>query len=66
MLDPHRPGHPRRALLLRDRSTRGLPGRGSELNPGYWADSVKYLEAEERKASMPSLFDLVTDEQVPA
>ena len=41
-------------------------GRGSELNPGYWADSVKYLEAEERKASMPSLFDLVTDEQVPA
>ena len=40
-------------------------GRGSELNPGYWADSVKYLEAEERKASMPSLFDLM-DEQVPA
>lgn len=41
-------------------------GRGSELNPGYWADAVKYLEAEERKASMPSLFDLVADEQVPA
>lgn len=41
-------------------------GRGTELNPGYWADSVKYLEAEERKVSMPSLFDLVVDEQVPA
>lgn len=39
-------------------------GRGVELNPGYWADSVKYLEAEERKAAMPSLFDI--DEQVPA
>lgn len=39
-------------------------GRGVELNPGYWADSVKYLEAEEQKAAMPSLFDI--DEQVPA
>ena len=39
-------------------------GRGVELNPGYWADSVKYLEAEERKAAMPSLFDI--DEQVQA
>lgn len=36
----------------------GRRGRGVELNPGYWADSVKYLEAEERKAAMPSLFDL--------
>ena len=33
-------------------------GRGVELNPGYWADSVKYLEAEERSQHMPSLFDL--------
>ena len=37
----------------------GRQGRGSELNPGYWADSVKYLEAEERKREMPTLFDLV-------
>jgi hypothetical protein len=33
-------------------------GRGVELNPGYFLDSVKYLEAEERKQHMPSLFDL--------
>jgi DNA methylase/Helicase conserved C-terminal domain len=38
----------------------GRQGRGSELNPGYWADSVKYLEAEERKREMPTLFDLVS------
>lgn len=36
----------------------GRRARGSELNPGYWADSVKYAEAEERKHAMPSLFDL--------
>jgi hypothetical protein len=38
----------------------GRQGRGSELNPGYWADSVKYLEAEERNREMPTLFDLVS------
>jgi DNA modification methylase len=37
----------------------GRKGRGSELNSGYWADSVKYLEAEERKQDLPTLFDLV-------
>ncbi len=37
----------------------GRRGRGSELNPGYWLDSVKYLEAEERKHAMPTLFDLL-------
>ena len=26
----------------------GRRGRGVELNPGYFLDSVKYLEAEER------------------
>ena len=36
----------------------GRQGRGAELNPGYWLDSVKYLEAEERAQHMPSLFDL--------
>lgn len=33
-------------------------GRGVELNPGYFLDAVKYLEAEERAQHMPSLFDL--------
>lgn len=36
----------------------GRRGLSTELNPGYWLDSVKYLEAEERKQAMPSLFDL--------
>jgi DNA modification methylase len=36
----------------------GRRGRGVELNPGYWADSVKYLQAEERRVDMPTLFDL--------
>jgi hypothetical protein len=43
---------PLRALKL------GRKGRSSELNTGYFLDSVKYLEAEERKRDMPSLFDL--------
>ena len=44
----------------------GREGRGSELNPGYFLDSVRYLEAEERKASAPTLFDLLAVEPVPA
>lgn len=36
----------------------GRRGRGVELNPGYWADGVKYLEAEERSQNMPTLFDV--------
>jgi DNA modification methylase len=43
---------PLRALSM------GRRGRGVELNPGYFLDAVKYLEAEERKHDMPSLFDL--------
>lgn len=43
---------PLRALQM------GRQGRSTELNPGYWLDSVKYLEAEERSQSMPSLFDM--------
>ncbi|RJR07920.1 DNA methylase N-4 [Candidatus Parcubacteria bacterium] len=35
----------------------GRKGRGSELNHGYFLDSVKYLESEERNVKMPSLFD---------
>lgn len=44
----------------------GRRGSGSELNPGYFLDSVKYLEAEERKGSMPTLFDAIDAEQAPA
>ena len=33
--------------------------RGSELNTGYFLDSVKYAEAEERKKDMPTLMDLL-------
>lgn len=36
----------------------GRQGRTVELNPAYWADGVRYLQAEERRASMPSLFDI--------
>ncbi len=36
----------------------GRVGRGTELNAGYFDDSVLYLQAESRKASMPTLFDL--------
>ncbi len=36
----------------------GRRGRGVELNAGYFFDGVKYLQAEERRHEMPSLFDL--------
>lgn len=42
---------PYRALHL------GRRGRASELNPGYFLDGVKYLQAKEREKAMPSLFD---------
>lgn len=42
---------PYRALHL------GRKGRAVELNPGYFLDGVKYLEAKEREVSMPALFD---------
>lgn len=47
---------PVRALKL------GRKGRASELNSGYFMDGVKYLQAEERKRDMPSLFDMVGGE----
>lgn len=43
---------PVRALRL------GRRGRAVELNPGYFADGVRYLHAEEARVSMPTLFDL--------
>ena len=39
----------------------GRRGSGSELNAGYWADSVKYLRAEEAARSVPTLFDLLDE-----
>lgn len=41
---------PYRAILL-DRY-----GRASELNPAYFADGVKYLDAAEKEKSIPDLF----------
>lgn len=43
---------PYRAIL------KGRRGRSSELNPGYFLDSLRYLRAAEQKVNMPSLFDL--------
>ena len=43
---------PVRALAL------GRHGRAVELNPGYFLDGVKYLQAQEAKTDLPSLFDL--------
>ena len=37
---------------------KGRFARGSELNAGYFKDQVHYLQAAEREASMPTLFDL--------
>lgn len=39
----------------------GRRGQGCELNPGYFFDSVKYLQAEENTRDMPSLFDLTEE-----
>ena len=36
----------------------GRRGRGHELNTTYFLDGVKYLEAEERRQDMPTLFDI--------
>ncbi|MBP9054587.1 MAG: hypothetical protein KBF94_18350, partial [Ilumatobacteraceae bacterium] len=47
---------PYRAVLM------GRRGRAAELNPGYFLDGVKYLQAAERKVDMPSLFDVIDDE----
>jgi hypothetical protein len=37
----------------------GRQGRGVELNPAYFADSVRYLQAEEMRVGVPSLFDMI-------
>lgn len=38
----------------------GRRGRAVELNPGYFLDGVKYLQAEERNRAMPSLFEVAS------
>ena len=43
---------PYRALLS------GRRGRAAELNPTYFLDGVKYLQAAERQVGAPTLFDL--------
>ena len=55
---------PFRALHL------GRRGRAVELNAGYFADGVKYLQAAEARLGMPTLFDaldiVLEEEPVPA
>jgi len=46
---------PYRAIKL------GRRGQGSELNTGYFFDSVQYLRAMEQEVSMPSLFDAIEE-----
>lgn len=36
----------------------GRRGRAVELNPSYWLDGVKHLEAAEREQTLPTLFDI--------
>ena len=42
----------------------GRKGYGCELNAGYFADGVGYLQAEEAEMEQPSLFDLLEQEGV--
>jgi DNA modification methylase len=51
---------PYRALKLRRR------GRASELNPGYFLDGIKYLQAMEREVSTPTMFDIFDRGEVAA
>ncbi len=37
----------------------GRKAVATELNPGYFLDGAKYVEAAVRKMAMPSLFDLM-------
>jgi hypothetical protein len=47
---------PSRAIAL------GRRGAGVELNEQYYRDAIGYCERAEAKASVPSLFDLLTDD----
>ena len=48
---------PLRAVQLKRR------GLGVELSPLYWRDAVAFLEAEDAKAAMPTLFDFLKSDQ---
>lgn len=48
--------------FLRAKATLASQGYGVELNRGYFLDAVRYLQAEERKHGMPTLFDTLTTE----
>lgn len=39
----------------------GRRGRGVELSRAYWADAVDYCRAEEAKANIPTLFDILSE-----
>lgn len=51
---------PYRALKLKRR------GRASELNPGYFLDGIKYLQAMEREVSTPTMFDIFENNHLEA
>ena len=51
---------PYRAIKL------GRKGQGSELNAGYFFDSLQYLKAMEQEVSMPGLFDALEMEEAAA
>jgi DNA modification methylase len=44
----------------------GRHGSASELNPGYFLDGVKYVEAAAREIAMPDLFSVLEAEQEAA
>lgn len=44
----------------------GRTAGGSELSAGYFADQLHYLQAAEREADMPSLFDFIEMEREAA
>ncbi len=44
----------------------GRVGVGIELNPGYWRDGARYCRAAEQAAKVPTLFDLVAQEDADA
>jgi DNA modification methylase len=48
---------PYRAIML------GRRGIGTELNEGYWKDGVQYCREAEYKKAVPTLFDVVNDQQ---
>ena len=41
----------------------GRQGLSVELNPGYWADSIRFLSAREQALATPYLFDLTEVEE---